>query len=136
MGNTHRYLMNQDFVNPHDGITYHTALQNQFKLAAPMGIKIEMQNLDFVNPYDGITYHSALQDLNAVQASAMAQRIAAAHSLQNQGFKMEGPMGMKIEMLQNMNMFDDAKKMASDAYKSIHGSVSGSVGGIEFDVKK
>jgi len=33
-----------DFVNPMDGRTYHTALNN----------------LDFVNPMDGRTYHTAL----------------------------------------------------------------------------
>ena len=111
-------LNNLDFFNPMDGITYPSALQNQWtwsglkenvkelaqdskaklhEMTAEKAPEAVLVNLDFVNPLDGISYHTALQQLN---------------------------------------LWNDMQKGAQSAFNSVHGSVSGDVAGVHFSAKK
>ena len=103
------FLQNQDFVNPMDGHTYHTALQNQYGLLDGLFL----QNQDFVNPHDGITYHTALQNQYGLLDGLF---------LQNQNIFEDG--------------FNAAKKEATKQFNNFHIDQDVKVGDMTLHVKK
>jgi hypothetical protein len=131
------FIQNLDFVNPMDGRTYHTALQelnlwNDFKNGAKKamnsvhgsvsgdiaGVHMEasrLNNLDFVNPMDGRTYHTALNNLDFVN-----------------------PMDGRTyhTALQELNLFNDAIAAGKKEFNKLHFDEKVNVGGVDLHFKK